>query len=189
MPCWPDVWDYVKGILPILGVGTVFLLYVALVVLLLWAPRVQKGSLRIASRILGAVLGIGFVVALPAILFGAALAFDNPPAKVRVVQSPSGEQAKLSYKAGFLGRDRTEVIVKTNNCCRHILAFWHAGPTFFDDIKVEWVNDHHLHLTYHVRPDDPQHCERQVGGIELSCTSIPWPTPKAPSDLSSSQQR
>jgi hypothetical protein len=86
--------------------------------------------LRIASRILGAVLGIGLVIALPAILF-AALAFDNPPAEVRVVKSPSGEQAKLSYQAGFLGRDRTEVIVKTNNCCRHILAFWHAGPTFF----------------------------------------------------------
>jgi hypothetical protein len=45
------------------------------------------------------------VIALPAIFFGLALSLGNPPTESLVLESSAGHQAKLSYDAGFLGRD------------------------------------------------------------------------------------
>jgi hypothetical protein len=175
MPCWPDVWESVKSYLPMLGVLSSLLAYVAVVALLLWAPRIRKRWMLIASRILGVAAGVPLIIAISSVLFGLLLASGNPPTRTRIVQSADGEQAKLSYDADFLGRDHTEISVKHTGCCRHIVVFWHAGPSWFDDPKIEWLANRHLRLTYHARPGDPQHCEQQVGDIAIACIFSPWP--------------
>jgi hypothetical protein len=42
-------------------------------------------------------------------------------------------------------------------------------------VKIEWLDNRHLSLTYHARPGDKQHCEPQVGEISIACTSLGWP--------------
>jgi hypothetical protein len=174
MPCWPDIWERVKAISPLLGGLALLLVYFATVVLLLWAPKVRTRPLRIASRILGATGAVPMVIVLPAILFGFALTVGNSPAESRVLESLDGQQAMLSYDAGFLGRDYTKVSLKDSGCCRHTTVFWHFGPSALSDPKLEWPDNHHLRITYHARPDDPQECEKQVGQVTIVCTSVPW---------------
>jgi hypothetical protein len=88
---------------------------------------------------------------------------------------PDGQQAELNYDAGFLGRGYTKVTLKRSGCCRHIVVFWHGGPSWFDDPKIEWLDNRHLRITYHTRRDDPQHCEQKMGDIAVACISSPWP--------------
>lgn len=175
MPCWPDLWEHLKGFLPLVGLVASLFAYSALVALLLWAPRLRKRWQRVTSRVLGAAGAGPLLIALPALLLGFALSLGDPPAQTRIVQSLDGRQAKLSYQAGFLGRDYTEVIMKRADCCRHTAVFWHAGPSFFDDPKIEWLDNHHLSITYRTRPGDLQHCERQMGDIAILCVPVPWP--------------
>src|SRR6266480_3396309 len=92
----------------------------------------------------------------------------------RIVRSQNGQEAKLSYSGGFLGRDYTEVTLKSPGCCRHVVIFLLAGSSWFDDVRIEWVDDHHLQLTYHARSSDQQHCEQRVGEINIVCTSLEW---------------
>jgi hypothetical protein len=179
VPCWPDVWEKFKNHLPMLGVYSSLLAYVAVVALLLWAPNVRKRWLLITSRVLGAAAVIPGVIALPAVPFGVLLISGDPAPQTRTIQSPDGQQALLIYQAGFLGRDHTEVRLKHTGCCRHEIVFWHAGPSGFDDPKIEWLDNRHLRIMYHTRPDDPQHCEQRVGDIAISCTSSPWPDSSA----------
>lgn len=150
------------------------LAYVALIVLLLWAPKLRGRWLRTASRILGVAAVVPIAVILPGLLLGLALAMGNPPTQTRTAQSQDGQRATLSYDAGFLGRDFTEVSLKPTGSCRHTTVFWHGGPSFFDDVKMEWVDNRHLRLTYHSRSGDPQHCEQQVGETTIVCTSLEW---------------
>jgi hypothetical protein len=173
--CWPDVWDHVKSFLPVLGVLSSLLACVTVVVFLLWAPKTRKRWLLITSRIIGAAGAVPLGFVLIAVLFAVLLNSGNPPTRTRIVQSPDGQQAKLSYDAGFLGRDSTTVTVKHAGCCRHTVVFWHEGPSWLDDPKIEWLDNRHLRISYHTRPDDPQHCEQQVWNIAVVCISSPWP--------------
>ena len=153
--------------------------YIALVVLLFAAPKLRKEWQRNLSRSIGALLVVPSLFVLPALLLGLAFANSNPPAKSRIVRSPDGQEATLNYNAGFLGRDYTEITLKQTGCCRHVPIFWHSGPSSFDDPQFDWQDAQHLHLTYHVRPADPSHCEHQLGTTVITCTSLPWP--QAPS--------
>ncbi len=178
MPCWPDVWDQIKHLTPVIGAFVVLVAYTALVALLLCAPKLRKRWQRISSRLLGAAGLVPLVFVILVILLGLGSNGGNPPTKTRVIQR-HGQQAKLSYSAGFLGRDYTDVTLKQTGCCRHITVFSHSGPSWFDDPKLEWHDSHHLQITYHARPGDPQHCENKVGEITITCTSLPWPSTSA----------
>ena len=175
MLCWPEIWERTKHLLALFGGFVPILAYVALVVVLLWAPKLRKRWLRIGSRILGVVAVVPLAIMLPAVLFGLALAMGNPPTETRIVPSQDGQEARLSYNAGFLGRDYTEVALRHAGTCRHIAVFSHAGPSYFDDVKIEGVDNRHLRLTYHARPGDPQRCEQRVGEVTIVCTSLGWP--------------
>ena len=128
----------------------------------------------ITSRVLGAAAVIPGVIALPTVLFGLMLISGDPPPQTRTIQSPTGQQAHLIYQAGYLGRDHTEVRLKHTGCCRHEIVFWHAGPSGFADPKIEWLDNRSLRITYHARPDDPQHCKKQVKDIVITCVAKPW---------------
>jgi hypothetical protein len=105
----------------------------------------------------------------------------DPPEQSRVFPSHDGHhEAKLNYHAGFLGRDYTEVTLKSADSCRHTRIFWHAGPSELRDPHIQWLDAQRLSITYHTRPDDPWHCEKKVAGITVACMSLPWPdTPTA----------
>jgi hypothetical protein len=184
VPCWPDLLQRIKGFLWIIPVVA----YIALVAVLFWAPKLSKRWMRITSRILGAVGVVPLVIVLPAFLFALLLVSGNPPAKTLTVRSPDGYEATLAYNAGFLGRDHTEVTLKRPGCCRHTVIFWHAGPSWFNDMKIKWVDNRHLHLTYHVRRGDPQHCENQVADVTIICTSLLWPDSTASENSSQSSR-
>ncbi len=184
MLCWPDVWDQIKNFGPMMSGFVLLLGYAVLVALLLWAPMLRKRWLRMTSRLLGVAGLVPLVVAIVAILLGIALNAGNPPAKIRVTRSTDGQEAKLTYRAGFLGRDHTDVTLKRNGCCRHTTVFSHSGPSWFDDPKVEWLGNHHLYITYHSRPDDPQQCDGKAGEITITCVSSPWPDSSPSSQVS-----
>ena len=175
MPCWPDIWDRARQELPIMEAYGSLLAYVGLTALLLWAPRVQSPRLKQTLRVVGAVTAASLLLIIPAFLFGVALASGNPPAKTRVVTSPSGNQATLIYYAGFLGRDYTEVKLKRVGCCQHRSVFWHSGPSWFDDPQIKWLDNNHLAVVFHSRPEDPSHCEQHLAEVAISCTKLAWP--------------
>jgi hypothetical protein len=158
-----------------LGRIATLLAYIAAVTLLLWAPKLRKRWLRIVSRIVGVAALVPAAIGLPAILLGLALAMGNPPTATRVLYSPDGQEARLSYDAGFLGRDYTNITLKATGCCRHVPVFWHAGPSYLDDVNMKWQDNRHLRLTYHARSGDPQHCEQRVGEVTIVCISLGWP--------------
>ncbi len=175
MPCWPDIWHHFKRLLPMLVVLVAVFGYASLVALLLWAPKLRQRWLRITSRILGFAGVVLLLIILFPMLLGFMFAMGNPPTQSRTVQSRGGQQATLKYDGGFLGRDYTEVTLKKEGCCQHVPIFWHSGPSWFDDVKIEWLDETHLRLTYHVREGDPQHCEQRVRDTMVLCTSLPWP--------------
>ena len=175
MPCWPDVWEHIKRELPQAGFIVFAIGYLVLVVLLLWAPRLRKRWHRIASRLLGVAAVVPLAILGPALFLGLLFASGNPPTVYRTVRSQNGQEATVSYNAGFLGRDYTEVALKSPCCCRHTRFFWHGGPSSLDDVQVEWVDDEHLHLSYHARPTDAVHCEQKVENVTIVCTSLEWP--------------
>jgi hypothetical protein len=113
------------------------------------------------------------VVALPAIVLGLALGNSGPSAQTRTVRFANGQEARLRYEAGFLGRDYAEITLMRTGCCRHTVIFWRQGPSWFDDPKIDWLDNQHLRISYHARQDDPQHCEHQLEDITIACTSMP----------------
>jgi len=173
VPCWPDLWLRLKNLLPLLAIVIGILLYIALAVLLIWAPRLRTRWKIVTSRVLGVVFLAPLAVGLPAILFGLALGNSGPPPQMRTVLSARGDEARLSYEAGFLGRDYTEVTLKGPACCQHIVVFWHQGPSWFDDPKLEWLDNQHLQISYHSRPNDPQHCDQRLRDITIVCKPSP----------------
>ncbi len=175
MPCWPDIWEHVKQELPRVAVFVSAIGYVALVGILFWAPKLHRRWLRVAARLLGVAATVPLVILGPAFLFGLLLASGDPPPVRRIVSSQNGREATLIYQAGFLGRDRTEVTLKFPSCCRHTNIFWHAGPSFVEDVQVSWHDNQHLHLTYHARSTDLVHCEQKVGEVTIECTTLEWP--------------
>lgn len=176
MPCWPDILEQAKRELPRIAFFTSAIGYLSIVALLLWAPKLHRRWVRIASRILGVLAGIPLVVLAPALFFGILLASGNPPTVSRSVYSPGGQEARVSYNGGFLGRDYTEVAVRSTSSCRHKTVFWHHGPSDPEDVQIDWVDNKHLHLSYHARPDDPVHCEPSLGEVMIVCTPLGKPT-------------
>jgi hypothetical protein len=176
VPCWPDIWERIKQDAPWLMVFAGAIGYVALVVVLFWAPKLRRRWLVIASRVLGVAAVVPLVILGPALLFGLLLASGDPPPAYRNVRSQNGQEATVIYQAGFLGRDYTAVTLKVPGCCRHSEIFWHSGPSFLDDMQVVWVDNQHLHLTHHRRSTDPEHCEPRVGDVTITCTSLIWPS-------------
>jgi hypothetical protein len=172
MPCWPDLWEHIRRALPSLGILALLLAYVGLIVLLLWAPRIRKLWLRILSRILGIVAATPLVVAIPALFLALMLALGDPPAKIRQVVSTDGQIATLKYNAGFLGRDSTEIILKQSDCCHHAVVFRHHGPSSFEDTKIKWIDNSHLEITYHTRPDDQRQCVDHINKTQIVCIAL-----------------
>jgi hypothetical protein len=183
VPCWPDIWEQTKRNLPIFAIYGSVICYLALVVLLLWAPKIKKRSLRIISRAIGVVAVVPGVVLLPAFFLGAALASGDPPPKTLIVRSNDGKEAELIYRGGFLGRDNTEIRLKQPGCCRHTTVFSHAGPSYFDDPKLNWLDNRHLVIAYHTRADDPQTCRHELADIVIMCEAIPWPDSRQSTEL------
>ena len=175
MPCWPDIWDRVREELPIIEIYGSLIAYIAVSSLLLWAPRVQRRRLKLTLRVLGGLAAVPLLLILPALLFGLILSCGNPPAKTRVIRSPSGNEATLIYHEGFLGRDHTEVKLKQVGCCQHRSVFWQSGPSSLDDLHLEWLDSKHLRISFHARVDDPSHCEQNSGDVVISCTKLTWP--------------
>jgi len=175
VPCWPDIWDHIKQELPRVGFLASAIGCVALVVLLLWAPKLRRRWLRIASRVLGVAAAVPLATLGPGFFLGLLLASGNPPTVSRTVLSQNGQEARVSYNAGFRGRDYTEVALKSPSCCRHTRVFWHGGPSSLEDVQIDWVDNEHLHLKYHARPTDPVHCEQKDGKVTIVCTSLGWP--------------
>ena len=176
MPCWPDIWEHLKQELPRVAVFVAAIGYLALVVILFWAPKLHRRSLRIASRVLAVAATVPLAILGPAFLFGILLVSGDPPPAHRIARSQNGQEATLIYQGGFLGRDYTEVTLKFPDCCRHNTIFWHAGPSFVDDVQVSWVDNHRIHLTYHARSTDPVHCEKEVREVTIECTTLEWPS-------------
>ena len=175
MPCWPDIWELIKQEIPRFGFFASAIACVALVVLLLWAPKLRKRWLRIASRVLGVAAAVPLAILVPAFFLGLLLSSGDPPPVYRTVRSQNGQEARVRYNGGFLGRDYTEVALKSPSCCRHTRVFSHAGPSSLEDVQIEWVDNEHLHLSYHARPADPVGCKGKVGEVTIVCTSLGWP--------------
>jgi hypothetical protein len=94
-------------------------------VLLLWAPKLRKQWMRIGSRILGAVGVVSIIIPLPIVILGVLPASGNPPTKGVVSRSPGGQEGRLNYNAGFLGRDFTEVVLRPfANHAGRIMTCW-----------------------------------------------------------------
>jgi hypothetical protein len=179
MPCWPDVWEHAKEILPKIGVVAVLLVFAVIIAILFWAPLLQKRWLRVSSRILGAVMLLPFLMLVASLIFGFMLAGGNPPAQSRTARSSDGDEATVEYYGGFLGRDFTSVTLKRLHQCPHVRVFWLQGSSFFDDVQLVWLDNRHLQISYHASRDDSQHCENRAGEITISCLSQPWPEPPA----------
>jgi len=178
LPCWPDLWLHLKNAFPLLGAAV---LYLALSVFLLWAPKLRTRWKRITSRVIGVLCLAPFLVVLSATLLGLALG-DSPSAQTKTVRSQNGQEARLKYEAGFLGRDYSEITLKRAGCCQHNVVFWHQGPSWFDDPKMDWLDNQHLKISYHARVADRQYCDHQVKDIIVDCESLPLPSglPKDP---------
>ena len=144
--------------------------YLGVVILLLWAPALHKRWLRFTSRGLGA-LGLAI---LGVAMFPLLLIWGDPDPQSGVVESPGKNVARLSYQAGFLGRDSTVVTVKYAGCCQRSEVFWHFGSSGFADPTLEWLDDRHLRITYHTRPGDPQECKNDAGRVEVACVPMDW---------------
>ncbi len=175
MPCLPNIWERIGDELPRIGMLASVIGYIALVVVLIWAPKLHRRWLRITSRVLGAAAAIPIVIMGPALALGLLFASGDPPTVTRTVRSQDGQEARVSYDAGFLGRDYTEVALKAPCCCPHTTVFRHDGPSSIDDVQVEWVDTRHLHLTYHARSSDYVQCEPRFGEVTIVCTSLGWP--------------
>lgn len=173
MPCWYDLRLDVKRYIPLaLGIAGLAA-YLFLTGMALWAPKLQQPWLKRASRVVG-FLGLLLVVrASPLILLFWMLVSSGAPTKIRSVNSLTGDEASVRYNAGFFGRDFTDVVLKRAACCRHVEVMWHAGPSELQDMHIEWPDNRTLHLTYHARSGDAQHCEQQVSGIAITCTVLP----------------
>lgn len=114
MPCWPELWDEFRSALPGVELVVSMIAYIALVALLLWAPRLHKRWQLITARLVGAVCVVPMVIVLPVLFFGSLLASGNPSPKSRIMRSPDSQEAKLTYYGGFLGRDYTRGHRKNN---------------------------------------------------------------------------
>jgi hypothetical protein len=96
--------------------------------------------------------------------------FGKSKASTSTVASPNGSHdAKLTYKAGFLGRDFSMVEITKKGCCQHFRAYTYAGPSDLDSTTVIWVDDSHLRIKYTLDPDRNQHCESHVTDVTVIC--------------------
>ena len=180
VPCWPEIWSSIKDDLPKLALLTSLLAYISLLYFLFRAPWVRAQWLRMTLWVLGGIGVLPLVALVAGVLLGVLMNLDNPRAKTRVVQSPKGQRAELIYHAGFLGRDYTEVTLKRTGCCGHSTVFWHQGPSWIDDPKLEWIDNRELDIVYHARPDDRRYCEDSVAEIKIVCIAQVWPDVPAP---------
>jgi hypothetical protein len=166
MPCWPDLWN------EILRLGWLIGLLFALVLLtfMLWSPGIKWRWLRISIRIVAGLAAILIVpVAGLALLF---VATDTKP-EYRTVNSPTGlHQATLTYHAGFLGRDFSQVRIKSKSCCKHFTAYEYAGPSDITETKMTWIDDSHLQIEYYSDPERMQHCQKQVADVLIICKAL-----------------
>ena len=166
MPCWVvDLWRaiawWLVGPIPI----------VIVIVLMLWAPFVKRGWLKILLRVSGG-LASAFVVVV--VGFGLLISLGDPKPQYQISDSPNGlHRATLAYQAGFLGRDFSTVEVTTKNKCERHKAYVYEGPSDVTRTTVAWVDDSHLLIKYH--PDHEnryQHCETQVADVIVACVPV-----------------
>lgn len=163
MPCWPDLWSRIPGFRwmawPIL--------VLVVTALLIWAPAVRWRWLRIVLRFIG---GAAAFCVLAIVSLGLMLNSGNPKPQHRTVASPNGSHdAKLTYHAGFLGRDFSIVEITKKGCCQHFTAYEYAGPSDLESTTVIWVDDSHLRIKYSLDPDRNQHCESHVTDVTVIC--------------------
>lgn len=142
----------------------------ALLVLMLWAPRVKRRWLKTLLRT-GGGLAASFLVAI----FGLGVLFSagDPRPQYRSTDSPSGlHRATLMCQAGFLGRDVSEVKITTKNSCKRLIAYGYDGPSDLTSTQVTWLDDFHLQIKYRLDRDRYQHCEAQVADVSVACTPL-----------------
>jgi hypothetical protein len=170
MPCWPDVWNvfltlkwFVDGVA----------LFVAALVLLLWAPGVKSRGLRISLRIVGGIIGS---ITIVVVAFGILLDSNDPGPQYRTLRSPDGgHTATLMYDSGFLGRDFSSVKLTRGTCCKHFTVYEYAGPSDITGTTVTWIDSSHLQITYYSDPDRNQHCEARVADVTIICKPLEPP--------------
>lgn len=165
MPCW--IVDWWRGIAWWL-VGPIPVLIV--IVLLLWAPRVRWPWLKILLRIIGGLAASFLIVVIG---FGLLFTWGDPKPQYQTIDSPSGlHKATLTYQAGFLGRDSSEVEITTKKSCKRLTAYTYEGPSNITDTAMTWVDDSHLQIKYQLDRDRYQRCETQIGDVKVTCIPL-----------------
>lgn len=107
---------------------------------------------------------------LAIVSIGLMLNAGNPNSQHRTVVSPNeSHDAKLTYQAGFLGRDFSIVEVTKKGYCQHFTAYEYAGPSDLESTTVIWVDDTHLRIKYSLDPDGIQRCESHVTDVTVIC--------------------
>lgn len=176
-PCWPQIWDvfvHIRWDLIALIVAVP-----GLMLYLLWAPGVRRKWMKNTFRFIGGLIAGCLLVASPAVLLGVLFAAGNPPSQYRSFSSPDGRYtARLEYDAGFLGRDYSEVTVKTRDCCRRIRVFSYDGPSDMTTMHLKWLSDTRLQVTYNGDTDRYQTCTEHSGSLTVACVRMPWPEAK-----------
>lgn len=169
MPCWPDIWNrlvYDRWLI-------VPFLFIAVIVLMLWAPKVKWLWIRVILRIVGGVASV-FVVFL--VGFAALLTSSAPKSQYRTVISPNGvHKAILMYQAGFLGRDVSVVSITTRNHCQHFWVYQYEGPSDLSSTSMKWIDDSHLAVRYYYDPNRYQRCRTHVADVTVTCAPRPGP--------------
>jgi len=73
VPCWPDIWERIRHFLPLFSELAFVFAYIALVTLLLWAPKLRKRWLLVTSRVLGVAALVPGAIMLPVVFFGSCI--------------------------------------------------------------------------------------------------------------------
>lgn len=162
MPCWPDLWRRMSEFQwPAL--------VLVFIVLLIWAPAVRWGWLRIALRVLG---GTAALCVLAVVGIGTALNGNTKP-QYRTVYSPNGShRATLMYEAGFLGRDISSIEITKRGSCQRFTAYQHDGPADLQGETMVWLDESHLQIKYRSDPGRHQRCQTRVADVTITCTPI-----------------
>jgi hypothetical protein len=168
MFCWHDFADWLNLNL----LWFCIFAFIVVVALMVWAPLLRPRWLKFSVRGVGIVIGLLVVVPLAIIVVWASA---DPRPETTIVKSGTGlREARLWYEPGLLGRDSTEVKIKSSSCCGHYTAFWYYGPGFFNATKVRWIDESHLEIRYKAQPNHASECKSRIGDVAVVCVQT-WP--------------
>jgi hypothetical protein len=173
MPCWPDLWREALSLWRLY----VLILFLAVIALMLWAPRVRWFWVRVLLRLIG---GAAALLVLVVFGFVALISSKDPKPEYRTVTSPSGShQAILKYQSGWLAMDTTRVSLTNKGCCQHFIVFEYDGASDPSAVTMTWIDESHLRITYYSDPREYRRCVSQVRGVSIVCNPVDWPSQAA----------